>query len=479
MATRVRGLGAPIAIGLAFGWAVALSCGPSGGPGTSTGQPDGGGTSGQPSGGGGAGQPPGGDGGSGGQAPAGGSGGTGSGGSSGGDGGGMAGGGGASSGGTGSGGTASGGSSSSGGGTSDGGACAGLGATPEAARAKRFDTGTHASVWRATSDPAGRIALGILGGSFGTEVTFRIFPPDGSSQQGEIALLVENSRTDLDPWFHWTSAGWAGLVHDPPPPVGLRTFDAAGGTVRTSADYAVSSAPDAHGGTVVLAQPYSGSGTSSPSFGPTALEWLDASGNVLRTATLDDAPTMLLVDWNTDHVLAIVPHGARARWYDGEGKPLTPWFAAGGAVSASDASLHLLLDGSVALSDGQAWRGVFRDAVAAMDPPPGWLAARPGTRLATIRHGRGYAVLPMPNYGFAAPNGLDQTSFEVVTASGEGCGKVTLPAPPGEAGVTRSPTALDVGQDGTVLQAETLAGSPEVLGSGIHGEFRWWPALLR
>jgi hypothetical protein len=186
---------------------------------------------------------------------------------------------------------------------------------------------------------------------------------------------------------------------------------------------------------------------------------------------------MLLVAFATDHVLAIVPGPAdlHARWYDGTGAPLTPWFGAGPALDPTRATLHLLLDGTAALGDGGAWRGVFRDGVAGMDPAPGWLAARPATRLATIRGGRAYAVLPMP--AGPQPGATDQTRFEIVTASGESCGTVALPAPPDEAGVTRTATALDVGQDGTVVQTEALTGSR--LGNGIHGEFRWWPGLLR
>jgi hypothetical protein len=233
----------------------------------------------------------------------------------------------------------------------------------------------------------------------------------------------------------------------------------------------ISSAPDPHGGTVLLARAWVID--AGPS-GPTMLQWLDGHGTVQRTATLDADPTMLLVAWGSDHVLTLLraSGGLRARWYDDRGAPLTRWFDVG---DLSVASMHLLLDGTVAVSDGTAWRGVFRDGVAAMDPPPGWLAARPGTRLATIRSGRGYAVLPPPSsFG---PSGSDQTRFEVVSASGESCGTVAIPAPSGEPGVTHRPSALDVGQDGTLFQTEDLMGTS--LGWGMHCGFRWWPALLQ
>jgi hypothetical protein len=227
----------------------------------------------------------------------------------------------------------------------------------------------------------------------------------------------------------------------------------------------------------MLGRPLNPGGDAATVLGPSKLEWLDPTGIVLRTATLDDDPTMLLVDWNTDHVLTLLP-GAdrlRARWHDGAGAPLTPWFDAGPTIDPRGATMHLLLDGAIALGDGQGWRGIFRDGAAQVDPPPGWLAARPGTRLATVRHGRGYAVLPM-RYGTNATTG-DATSFELVTASGEGCGRVSLPPPPAEPGVTRTATGLDVGQDGTVIQVGSRTG-PD-LGMGMHGDFRWWPALLR
>ncbi len=436
MALRLGGIATPVVLAFAVSTlASAVSCGGGKGPAPAGGQPDGG-ASGGTSGGG----------------PDGGSGG----------------------GGTGSGGTTSGGSPD-GGGSPGNAACSGLTPTPDAGHVLRFDTGSHASCWRATSNPEGQLSLGIIGGAFSAEVTFHLYPPDGSTEQGSIAGLEQNSRSDIDPWFHWTSSGYAGLVHEPPPPVALRSFDGTGAVVGTTSDDAVSSAPDAHGGTVMLGRSFDANATP-PSLGPTKLEWVDSSGNVLRTATLDGDPTMLLVDWGTDHVLALLPGsgGLRARWYDGNGNPLTRWFDAGAAIDPAQASMHLLLDGTIALSDGQAWRGVFRDGVEAIDPPPGWLASRPRTRLATIRGARGYAVLPFPN---GPTTTADQTRFEIVAASGDSCGTVTVPSPPDEPGVTHTPTALDVGQDGTLFQTETLVGTG--LGMGIHGDFRWWPALLR
>lgn len=95
-------------------------------------------------------------------------------------------------------------------------------------------------------------------------------------------------------------------------------------------------------------------------------------------------------------------------------------------------------------------------------------------RLATLPGGRGYAVLPYVPVTAVSP---PETSFEIVTATGESCGTFQLPAPADEPGISRTPALLDVGQDGTLVQAETLSGA--ALGSGTHCEFRWWPGLLR
>ncbi len=410
-------------------------------------------------------------------------GGSGSGGSGSGSGGGTASGGGsgggdaggtASGGGSGSGGTGSG----SGGGTSD--ACAGLTAAPDAGRAFRFaDSRLNVGCNTATTSPGGQVALGILevGRGLGT-ATFFLYPPDGSARQGSI-VIGGHPGADLDPWFHATGGGWAGLggVADfsatPFPPDGLVSFDAAGNELRRTRDEVNTTAPDGHGGTDALMQPAVGQGQQE-TFGPAELAWFDASGSVVRTAPLDANAGALLVEWATGHVLVLGgSSGApKARWYDGTGAPLTPWFD--GVATPYQPTMHLLVDGSIALGDEQAWRGVFRDGVAAVDSPPAWLAARPGTRLATIRGGNGYAALPFRN---GATGKADQTTVELLTAAGASCGKLTVPAAPAEPGIARTPEGIEVGQDGTLLEWEYLSGAP--LGDGNHCEFRWWPALLR
>ncbi len=331
-------------------------------------------------------------------------------------------------------------------------------------RIKRF----QASCRGAFSGPDGQLAFAFPDNSY-VLLRFELWSPDGSSQQGEIhSVFHAGPFSDMDGWFHPTSAGWAAIVYDPAqdPPQVLQSFDRSASVLGTSSDFASVSAPDAHGGTVLFARPGSRTGTT----GPRSLEWFDGSGNLLRTAQIDDTPSALIVNWSTDHVLAIFvgpyPERTRARWYDGSGVPLTDAFD----VAPADrpmASMHLLLDGTIAMSDGATWWGLFRDGVARVDQPPGWLGARPSTRLATIRGGRGYAVV----------RAADPATFEIVAASGESCGKVTLPPPPDDPSIQRDhPDLPEVGWDGTVFQSWPTGNVAE---GGAPCEYRWWPGLLK
>ncbi len=339
----------------------------------------------------------------------------------------------------------------------------------------RKDLGTHAAALGGTSSPDGQIDVVVQSAFLGGAVISLLSPDAAWLQPGSIVASPTGiGGTEIDPWFHWVTGGYHGIVHDPgvTPPVLLRVWDTAGAPlVDVTSLLAMTSAPDGTGGTVLVAKVWDP--TKTPPQGATQLAWVDASGHVTRSAVIDADPMLVQVAWGTSHVLTVVPGApsARARWFDGTGTPLTPWFDINVAIAPTDAgAMHLLLDGTVVLSVAGQWRATFTDAAAHADPAPSWLASRPNTRLATIRQGSGYAVLS------ALPGG-DQDRFEILKPSGETCGWILLPFQPCDPGVVRTPQRLDVGQDGTLIQTVSRTGAS--LGMGGHAAWRWWPALLR
>ncbi len=378
--------------------------------------------------------------------------------------------------------------SGSGGGLAGGGAGGGAGGSSPGAQAAcaglapSFGSAVDALVAAAdcavaTTSPGGQVALGVASGALGVAVDLR--SPTGA-MLGTIQALqpvpAGSASRDVEPWFHATSAGYHGIVPDPAalPSRLFRAYDASGLELTTLGQLAISSAPDGKGASVLLAQERNRAWrpplqpSPGPPIGPTLLEWVDAGGRVTRSVPVDGAPGIVLVNPETGHVVTIsLGSAAAARWFDATGQPLTPWFQVGNVVGTS---MHLLVDGTVVLSDG-SWNLALRDGVPNTVAVPDWLAARPLTRLATIRGGRGYAVLPMD------PSSADATRFEIVAASGESCGTFAVPAPGVTASVMKTPRRLDVGQDGTLLQQLdwNVTSGPR----GVQCEFRWWPALLR
>jgi hypothetical protein len=361
---------------------------------------------------------------------------------------------------------------SGGGAGSPGDPCAGLAPTFGDAVELRFDTGTHSFCSVATTSASGQVALGISGPA-GT--SFALYTADGNAFVGEVDGNLQRPfffTEDVDPWFHPTGSGYQGIVH---PgilnPLPFRSWDVSGRLLRETERFSVSSAPDRNGGSLLLARVFDPSNDAAPP-GPTKLEWLDASGEVKVAVTLDRDPLLVLSSWATGHAVVVVPGTpGSARWFDESGTALTPWFDVGDLPTTGSAlSLHLLLDGTVAISSGGRWQVALPDAAASPGTVPGWLAARPSTRLATIRQGRAYAVLP------AGPS-PDATRLEIVTGSGESCGSFSIPPAPVGPGQTKAPQRLDVGQDGTLLQTSSLLVTPVEF--GIHCTFRWWPAVLK
>ena len=91
-------------------------------------------------------------------------------------------------------------------------------------------------------------------------------------------------------------------------------------------------------------------------------------------------------------------------------------------------------------------------------PAPAFLAKRPETRLRIIKGGAGYALLPLA--------GACSQTVEILTANGQSCGFVSFPDIAGAC----STSSLDVGLDGTVIQA-----LPASSGCG----WRYWPAFFQ
>lgn len=300
----------------------------------------------------------------------------------------------------------------------------------------------------ATSSASGDVGLGIL--------DVRNAPPPGAF----VLFTADGRRLGAagdafagDPNFHPTAGGYQGIAAGDGA-LRCAAWDRAGAMQSIPCGGSpVTSAPTAAGGSVFVVGPAAG--------GDQLLVRTGADGGVTSTRPLGGSATLVLEARQTAHVVAVdlSRSGPRARWFDGSGGPLTPWFPVTARTAAYGASLALLVDGAVALHDGSAWTALLRDGVASAGDPPAWLAARPAARIATIRGGSGHAAFPVDPAGVA--------SFEVLTGDGESCGNVTLPVD----AVTR----LDRGHDGTVFTSEIVP--PTTAGPGCR--YRWWPALLR
>jgi hypothetical protein len=305
----------------------------------------------------------------------------------------------------------------------------------------------------AISSPSGDVALGTHSFLNAPPVAgFGLFTRDGT-RLGAAAPTLPPGPV-VDPFFHPAAGGFQGVAAMS---TGLQcaAWDRSGALeVIACPGHPVTSAPTAAGGTVFVVAPAAG--------GDQLLVRVDPQGNASTAHALGGAASLVLESWRSAHVVVVDLSGAtaRARWFDENGNALTAWFTLKARTPGYGASLKLLVDGTVAVYDGAGWTAVLRDGVEAADDPPAWLARLSGARLATIRQGRGYAVLRDDPGGAA--------TFEVVTPDGQSCGNVTLPA--------KDVRRLDCGYDGTLFAVEArpaLGGTPGGCG------FRWWRALLR
>lgn len=349
-----------------------------------------------------------------------------------------------------------------------GGPCDGLMPAPIAAPVEVHQDQVD-DCYGATSHPSGVAALGVHVDSSDSEARFP-YAASGSSA-GPAMASIRGNANDPDTYFHPVSQGFRAVVVLRPSPMTLdyrvRTWDLAGALTSDLAMQVRTIAPRPDGGSVAVVD-----ASTAPST-RTELVWIDADGHVTHTVPLDNDVDRVIVNWSTGHLFAFVgglsTRPTQGRWYDGSGTPLTPWFDI--AVQKGSGFYQRLLQGGVIAlgNQGGPWATAVQDGVDGTEAVPAWLAARPGTRLATIRDGRGFAVLPA--------TGID--SFEIVTMDGQSCGTVSLPPLSADDGAVAAfpRPLLDVGWDGTVFQSALVQvpGAP----SPQRCVFRWWPALLR
>ncbi len=327
--------------------------------------------------------------------------------------------------------------------------------------------------WNATTSPGGQVALAffVSGSQVEDQIELRLYTPAGVEQTAASSRIARlGAFTTLDmPWFHASALGWHGIVHDGSPLYALAAWDGLGGRMTRLTGFAstVDVTPDGHGGSVAITADLESTGQAS------ALVWVSAAGEVVRTVTLDRDGTLAIVHPATRDVLVFAssyPDNVVARWFGADGAPLTDWFDARFQFQGQ-VLLTLLLDGRPAIFDGIQWVAAYRAGTTAVDAPPAWLAARAGMRIAALPGGRGYLALGGSDWFDASP------AAELLTRDGESCG--FLQPPPGAAPSegARAPVTYWLGEDGTLIESAHLDGP--LLAEGIHCAFRWWPGLLR
>jgi hypothetical protein len=154
-------------------------------------------------------------------------------------------------------------------------------------------------------------------------------------------------------------------------------------------------------------------------------------------------------------------------------------FAVGTAESVTNLALAPLQDGSVAIAAGHAWK--YRVPAGRTAPSDvEWLARFPRTRIASVRGGRGYAVLTGdPLWDSAALGCQSSVDVTLVSSGGSVCGSISLPVPidaSSDCVATLASAAL--ARDGSVL-VRTLETARNPTEGRVYKSFaRWWPRLL-
>ena len=119
---------------------------------------------------------------------------------------------------------------------------------------------------------------------------------------------------------------------------------------------------------------------------------------------------------------------------------------------------------------GGKWVAQIDSLATSTGPAPGWLQARPNTRLHMVHGGSGYAVLPVPG-----TSGDCSQSVEVVAPSGTSCGTASFSAGSGNCDMKD----IVVGYDGTVMQTFPDAKEKQCWFGACTCTWQWWPGFFR
>ena len=160
-------------------------------------------------------------------------------------------------------------------------------------------------------------------------------------------------------------------------------------------------------------------------------------------------------------------------WIDHDGAA-GPVFQALGPQSKPAQQVGFMLTQRVGsglfIGAGGKWVAQIDSLATSTAPAPGWLQARPNTRLHMVHGGSGYAVLPVPG-----TSGDCSQSVEVVAPSGTSCGTASFSAGSGNCDMKD----IVVGYDGTVMQTFPDAKEKQCWFGACTCTWQWWPGFFR